>query len=335
MRHDPKLNLGVSLIELLVAITIGAVLLFGATQVYVDSRKTYEINETTSRLQETARYAISVVEPDVRMANYWGLLKGAALIADQAPQTGTSAGLPTTCGDNYARDLMLNIDGSNNSYARSATLTFPATCAAHTGAIASADTLTVRRAAANTSTSTANTLQICSNRIQGRLFSDGGTCAPSPAGQVNDLVVHTYYVNKDSLQEDGLPALRRKTLIAGPAIRDDEIIPGIEDMQVQFGIDPTGTSGIATRYIDPDTLSVNDQVVSVRIWFLVRSEKSEVGFKDGRVYEYGDRVSADNGGCNVTNLNATGAAGCAYAPGDGFRRLLVSRTIQIRNALGT
>jgi hypothetical protein len=129
--------------------------------------------------------------------------------------------------------------------------------------------------------------------------------------------------------------LRRKTLIAGPAIRDDEIIPGIEDMQVQFGIDPTGTSGIATRYIDPDTLSVNDQVVSVRIWFLVRSEKSEVGFKDGRVYEYGDRVSADNGGCNVTNLNATGAAGCAYAPGDGFRRLLVSRTIQIRNALGT
>jgi type IV pilus assembly protein PilW len=276
-----------------------------------------------------------VVEPDVRMANYWGLLKGAALIADQAAQTVASVGPPTSCGNNYARDLMLNIDGRNNGYGRSATLTFPSTCSAQTGAVASADTLTVRRAASNTSAATANTLQICSNRVQARVFSDGGSCAPAPAGQINNLVVHTYYINKDSVQEAGLPSLRRKALIAGPAIRDDEIIPGVEDMQVQFGIDPTGTSGVANRYIDPDTLSVADQVVSVRIWFLVRSEKAEIGFTDDHVYEYGDRVSADNGGCTVTDLNAAGAAGCAYAPADGFRRLLVSRTLQIRNALGT
>jgi prepilin-type N-terminal cleavage/methylation domain-containing protein len=49
MLHHRKLSRGVSLIELLVAITIGAVLLFGATQVYVDSRKTYEINNQRGR----------------------------------------------------------------------------------------------------------------------------------------------------------------------------------------------------------------------------------------------------------------------------------------------
>ena len=59
---------GVSLIELMVAMTIGAVLIFGATQVYVNSRNAYGANEGVSRLQETARYAVSVIEPDVRMS---------------------------------------------------------------------------------------------------------------------------------------------------------------------------------------------------------------------------------------------------------------------------
>ena len=83
---------GLSLIELLVALAIGAVLIFGATQVYVDSRNAYGVNETVARLQETARYAMSVIESDVRMANYWGLLKGARLDVDSQGQPGRGGG---------------------------------------------------------------------------------------------------------------------------------------------------------------------------------------------------------------------------------------------------
>src|SRR2546430_2076111 len=64
---------GLTLVELLVAMTIGLVLIIGATQVYVDSSKAYGINEATARLQENARYALSVLEPDIRMSGYWGL----------------------------------------------------------------------------------------------------------------------------------------------------------------------------------------------------------------------------------------------------------------------
>src|SRR5256885_4764983 len=64
---------GVTLVELLVAMTIGLVLIIGATQVYVDSHTAYAVNETTARLQENARYAMSVLEPDIRMSGYWGL----------------------------------------------------------------------------------------------------------------------------------------------------------------------------------------------------------------------------------------------------------------------
>lgn len=319
---------GVTLIELLVAITIGAILIFGATQVYVDSRNTYESNETAARLQETARYAISVLEPDIRMSNYWGLVKGAGVVTQQAAQTQATGGGPDTCGVNYARDLLNNLQATNNSYALGCT-------AYGAGQVASADTLTVRRASTTVGAATNGKLQICSTRMMGRLFSDGGACTAAPAGQVNDLIVNAYYVDRDSVQRAGVPALRRWSLVAGPSFDSQEIIPGVEDMQVQFGIDTTGTSGSVTRYVDPGALPIGAQVVAVRLWLLVRAENPEVGFVDGREYEYGDRISEVNGNCTVSDLNAAGAATCAYAPADGFRRLLVSRTIQIRNALGT
>jgi type IV pilus assembly protein PilW len=314
---------GVSLIELLVAITIGALLIFGATQVYVDSRKTYEINETTARLQETARYALSVLEPDIRMSNYWGLVKGASLIAGQSPPP---SGTPTTCGSDFASNLLANIDGSNNAYNLS--------CSAFgNGAVASSDVLIVRRAATTPSSGSATgRLRICSTRVLGALVSDTSGCTSAPSGQINDLIVNAYYVSRDSTQRAGYPSLRRHELINGPAIRlSEEIVPGVEDLQIQFGVDPTGNSGTATRYVNPGEVGPGEQVVSVRLWLLIRAENEEVGFTDNRTYVYGDRTDD----ATTNDLNASGAAKKAYAPNDGFRRLLVSRTIQIRNALGT
>ena len=62
---------GFSLIELMVALVIGSLLIAGTVFVYVQSRNSYGVNETVARLQETARYAMSVVEPDIRMSSYW------------------------------------------------------------------------------------------------------------------------------------------------------------------------------------------------------------------------------------------------------------------------
>ncbi len=323
---------GVSLIELLVAVTIGGLLIFGATKVYVDSRATYEVNETAARLQETARYALSVLEPDIRMSNYWGFVKGAGIVINQAAQSAASAGQPTSCGNNYAHDLQRNLEASNNAYTIG--------CAAWvhedrtgTGQVLSSDTVTVRRAS-NTISSGAATgrLRICSTRVFASLVTDMSGCTIAPNGRVNDLVVNAYYVDRDSNHRLGFPALRRHALIAGPAFNSEEIIPGVEDLQVQFGIDPTGTGGSAQRYVNPSAIPSGAQIVSVRIWLLVRAENPEVGFRDNRTYEYADRAVATG---TTADLNAVNAAGRAYAPGDGFRRLLVSRTVQIRNALGT
>jgi type IV pilus assembly protein PilW len=356
-RPLPRRQLGLSLIELMVALLIGAVLIFGATTVYLNSRKSYGVSEAVSRLQETGRYAMSVIETDVRMANYWGLMKGASTIGGQAAQTAVAAPVAAsaaliTCGTNFAADLNTNLQGDNDTYQLSATRT--AGCDALTDLnspaawvttpVATADTLTVRRASVFPGTVGAGTLQVCTSRVAGRLVSDSTACTGGPQGQVNNLVVNAYYIDRNSTQQQGLPSLRRKTLtsIGGvPQFRDQEIIAGVEDMQVQFGIDPTGVTGVATRYVDPNGVPAGAQVVAVRIWLLVRADVGETGFTDARVYQYGDRV-----GANVTgDLNAAAAAGVPYQPSASAdaslngpqhaRRLLISRTIGIRNALGT
>ncbi len=127
------------------------------------------------------------------------------------------------------------------------------------------------------------------------------------------------------------------------------MISGVEDMQVQFGIDlgrdadnngvvddvddngvPDSYTGIASQYVNPNAVPATALVVSVRFWLLIRSETAEQGFVDRNTYQYGDRLTANG---TTTTLVAAGA-GKAYRPGDNFRRLLVSRTVQLRNTIG-
>lgn len=340
---------GLSLIELLVALAIGAVLIFGATQVYVDSRAAYGVNESVSRLQESARYALTTLESDVRMAGYWGLVKGSAAVdastwgneaaATASIATGSAANI---CGNNFAVDLSQPVTAFNNRYVLSATQA--AGCGTLSGwttaAVTDADTLIVRHAAVTATAATANVLQVCSNRMNAFLMTDGGASKPCPDSDpatalvnrthsVNDMVVDAYYVDQNSDEAAGLPSLRRKRLCINTATLacggvnfvDEEIIAGVEDLQVQFGVETdaaTSPDAVAQRYVDPESVPAGSQIVSVRLWLRVRADSPETGFSDGRTYTYGDKagVSPDAGT-------------------EGSRRLLVSRTIKLRNAVGT
>jgi hypothetical protein len=117
---------------------------------------------------------------------------------------------------------------------------------------------------------------------------------------------------------------------------------------VQFGVETNITAaptGNATRYVNPDDAlfaGTGWQIVSVRVWLLVRSDAPEVGFIDGRTYEYGDRLQAAG---TTADLADAGEAGKAFQPAASdddsatsikrFRRMLVSRTFQLRNTVGT
>ena len=64
--------LGVTLIELLVAMAISSILLVGIGSIYSSTKRTYFVQDEFGRLQENARYALDILAKDIRNAGYVG-----------------------------------------------------------------------------------------------------------------------------------------------------------------------------------------------------------------------------------------------------------------------
>jgi type IV pilus assembly protein PilW len=74
MKNKPC-QTGLSLIEIMIALLIGAFLLGGVLEVFIGSKQTYRMQGNLSRLQENGRFAIDFLAKDISMAGYWGCLR--------------------------------------------------------------------------------------------------------------------------------------------------------------------------------------------------------------------------------------------------------------------
>jgi len=63
---------GMTLIEIMIALLIGAFLLGGVLQIFINSKQTNRMQESLSRLQENGRFALDFLAKDIRIAGYWG-----------------------------------------------------------------------------------------------------------------------------------------------------------------------------------------------------------------------------------------------------------------------
>ncbi|WP_430230669.1 PilW family protein [Nitrosomonas communis] len=63
---------GFTLVEVMVAMTIGLLLMSGVITILTSSHQTYRVNDALARVQENARYAFHILSKDIRMAGYSG-----------------------------------------------------------------------------------------------------------------------------------------------------------------------------------------------------------------------------------------------------------------------
>jgi type IV pilus assembly protein PilW len=314
----------------MVALAIGSFLIIGAVTIYNQSRQAFIVNESIARVQETAQFAMDTIEADLRMASNWGrnsrglAVEGRSLVGDANPN-GLTVPVPT-CGDDWAFDLARPIDGSDNAYNLA--------CAANGGSQAASDVVTIRRASVQPTLPEVGRLQVQSTRIQGELFELGAVPAAflpvtnhpvtgAPSSATHNLMVNSYYVSPTSDLIPGVPTLRRKTLTirnGAPFIEDQEVAPGVENIQLQLGID-VDEDNTVDRYVNPGDDVYNPaaagyipgaRVMTARIWLLIRGVTTEFGLQDARNYQPGN--------ANIGQMN------------DSFRRLQVSKTILLRNA---
>lgn len=63
---------GLSLIELMIAITLSSLLMLGVVQIFLSSKATYTSNQALSAIQESGRFAIELLARDIRNTGYKG-----------------------------------------------------------------------------------------------------------------------------------------------------------------------------------------------------------------------------------------------------------------------
>ena len=310
---------GFNLPELMIALTLGMFLVAAFLVVLQRCRAGFATNESLARLQDSARHALSVLVPDIEHAGFYGFTR--------APAVRVVGGLPAgvqACGSGFALLLQVPAQGSDNAFRLGDDARECAPTASADGARATSDTLTLRHASQNTTAPRAGRLQLYSQTLSSAgpllVFGDGRAPGPlDPDHVVRDLEVRTYYVANSSVDRRGWPALRVKALTesrGAAQFRDEELLPGVEDLQVEIGVAVTSADGGSRmHFVAPDSPRVREGVVmAVRLWLRILADVTESGFNDDRTLTY----------ANVTFTPSPAEAK--------QRRVVIERTVALRNA---
>jgi type IV pilus assembly protein PilW len=325
----------------MVSLALGLLLLAAFIAVLQNCRREFAASESLAALQDSARQALSVIVPDIEHAGFFGFAsspvarftQGGRVIAgsdelrqpDVLHAVAPVPALPEgahDCGVNFAVDLEIAVQGNNNAFAAGVDARDCAPTAAAGGARARADTLTVRHASRAQTRPLAGRLQLYSRRLEAHgpasLFADGRAPGPMDAeSEVRDLEVRSYYIANDSVDRRRWPALRVKALTearGAAQFRDEEIMPGVEDLQVEFGLRDPADPQARLSFVAPDLAGLRDRdVVAVRLWLRICADRTESGYFDVRPLRYAD----------VEFIPSPVEAR--------RRRLLIQRTVNLRN----
>lgn len=314
---------GYSLVELMVALTIGLIILGAVASLFVTSKSSYSTQEGLDALQENGRYAVRALADDIRLAGYVGVTYDPIRVI---PQIYTATAVADACEANWV-NIGQPIYGFNASSPTSNPNPFTATCIPAADYRVGTDILILRHASGQVVTGlTANTIYMLTELDTAQFFT--GTTPPTagtpPPNTIHEMNINVYYIRPyATVAGDGIPTLVRETLIAGPRMVAQPLVEGIESMQISYGVDTTIPGDkVVDQYYPASSLSTSTdktvsprwaQVVSVRVELLVRtpSPKREGGFTNSNSYTLGD----------VT----------IPAANDNFRRGVYSTTIMLRN----
>lgn len=104
----PMRQHGLTLIEIMIAMTIGLLILLAVASVYLGSRQTFRAQEDNARLQETGRYALEMLGRGVRRAGFHDMPLTPGLTAfSGTPIVGVDAATPASDSLTVQYDLVL------------------------------------------------------------------------------------------------------------------------------------------------------------------------------------------------------------------------------------
>jgi type IV pilus assembly protein PilW len=306
-KRAPRRESGFSLIELMVALTIGLLIVAAMLANLNASSLSNRTNARVAEYQTNGRFAADFLRREIQHAGFAGVSW------TNLTDLGATATTDYGCGVGFAANVAQPIWGAND------TNPFSGTCIP-TANYARGDILVLRRAGLDAiptaTTLLATRLYFRSEYLQGSVYV-GPTRPTNLQTPVADYLLETdvYYISpwtNSSTESPQVPALYRMTLGDGPAMSAQLIASGIENMQVQYGV----STDAGMRFYDASTVpaSLWTNVVAVRIWLLARSSTLDPGNVSTVAYTMGDQTYPDR----------------SSIASDGYQRQVFPLVVQIR-----
>jgi type IV pilus assembly protein PilW len=314
---------GFTLVELMIALVVGTFLIGGVLSLFVSSQRNFKLDDNISRMQNNGRFAIQELERDLRMAGYMAEPMHPVFIdAEAGLATVTDCGVAGQA--NWILNLTDAVTGEVNTLtgvdnATAATANAAYSCITAADVVPNTDIVGIKRFAGNSATGALqpNTVYLQSNGLQGLIYQE--PAAVLLVGVLSDWEYRPriYFIRPytDTLG-DGIPSLCRKVLTYDGAVDVDTecIAEGIEDLQLEYGLDVDGDFNV-DRYLPNPTLTEMQNVISARVFILARTTDPDIAYSDGRTYSIS---------------NALGGA-APVAPNDQFHRRVFSVTVMMFN----
>jgi type IV pilus assembly protein PilW len=300
----------------------------GIVNVYLGSKRNYAAEEDMARIQENGRYAINFLKRELMQVGFFG----GRLDVDEMP----SGSVTTDCvaSGNWALDadkpLELINDFSSSLITKNGT-TLSNTCLVVSEVQPGTDIFSVKRTAGEPTvmdgvyktgvTAAANNQWYLKVQNYGDQKSwlynttSGFDSADIGAGSKVDyweFYSQIFYIrNYSVVATDSIPTLCVKRLV-GSAMTTECLVEGVEDMQVEYGID-SNFDGIPNQFAgDPNSPDVDDAVVA-RVYLLLRGTNPIAGYTNSKSYNLGQKLVA--------------------AKNDAYLRRVMTTTVKMRNLI--
>jgi type IV pilus assembly protein PilW len=312
---------GLTLVELMIAMTLSVLLAGAVATTFAHNRKSFSRDENIQRMQDDGRHALRELSFELGMAGHYANLLDPRLISGD-----TDLAVATDCGPVGITNWIYEVFDAGTSETTSLTALDNASATAANAAFsciggsefqAGTDVIAIKRVAgAESAANTPGSIYLRTNGTLGALFSEPITTAGAAlvAGTVSNWEYRPsiYYIrNFGGTPGDGIPTLCRKVLNdAAPSMSTECLARGIENMQIEYGLD-TDLDGDPNVFVTAPTQLQMQTVVAARIFLLVRSVDADFGYNNDKSY-------------NLSNAPT-------YTPADTFHRRVMSLTVGIKN----
>lgn len=291
---DSKIGLetaGYTMVELLIALTLGAFLAGSLIALFVGSKRTYNDNERSALLQENGRTALFVLANELRHANFWGPVVNVANIIPPSSSLAAADSSLDTCAT-WASSMTNPFVGSSAPATHSLL-----SCMGATEIKADTSAVAIKRVGNNPmpwASIATDSFFLRGHSMAGQIVKKISSTDPGPpaTGQ-SDWAYQTviYYIRPFAeTAGDGIPTLCAIT--GNPTLTNESIVEGIEDLHIEYGVD-WDDDGMPNSYQASPSAADMEKVVSVKIYLLVRDIVPDPLYNHSRSYQLGSKTTPE------------------------------------------